>query len=674
MSYSYDKFLRPLTESDKSIKILDNSNIVKYTIDPFAIVNVLISNNIIKMNLKSQKVILIDFNSKNEALVALPRLQEQINYLTNKVPTQVDKEVVKYVQSVFDQISIIVGPTGATGTQGEQGIQGPTGSVLQDIFYNIGSTVSATNSTSSIYRTGSLNIGSATVSNSRFVVSSPTGTASLVIDNDGNVYNRSKGVSNTIFGYQALIANTSGYNNTAIGNQSLLRNTYGIFNTALGASSLRDNTGDYNTAVGVLALSNNTLGEYNTAVGVYALNDNTIGNFNTAIGYTSLTDNTTIVNTLGTISSGSGYNTGTWSNVQLIYSTGSTADVYPRATIVVSVTGSVTSVTLTNGGSGFNDNTTILTAATSSIGNGTGFTIGVSTLSTGRQNTAIGHQSLRYNTIGTENVAIGFNSLFSNVSGSRNNALGRNTLYYNSTGDGNTAIGYYASFNNTTGNNNNSIGLYSLFNNTIGSNNTIIGNSALYNSSTGSNNTVIGYRAGIGLTESNWSTYIGSEVGSYVFNSINEIVIGASAIGYGSNTVVLGNDSIVSTYLKGDVFVSFKQITETITSINATASSITYNFSDGNIWYHATASTNFTANFTNLPTIDNKAITATIIISQGATGYSPTVVQISGVTQSIKWTGGTYSVSTNKVDIVGLTFIRSGATWSQVLGQINSFG
>lgn len=127
MSYSYDKFLRPLTESDKSIKILDNSNIVKYTIDPFAIVNLLATNNIIRINLRSQKVILIDFNSRNEATLALSRLQQQVDFLTNKVPTQVDKEVVKYVQSVFDQVSIIVGPTGATGIQGDQGLQGPTG-------------------------------------------------------------------------------------------------------------------------------------------------------------------------------------------------------------------------------------------------------------------------------------------------------------------------------------------------------------------------------------------------------------------------------------------------------------------------------------------------------------------------------------------------------------------
>ena len=187
----------------------------------------------------------------------------------------------------------------------------------------------------------------------------------------------------------------------------------------------------------------------------------------------------------------------------------------------------------------------------------------------------------------------------------------------------------------------------------------------------------------IGVTSLSGNGAVGSGLSLYAFsyslygpiesNQNNQIVIGYGATGNGSNTVTLGNDSIVSTYLKGDIFASFKQVTETITTINATASIMTYNFSDGNIWYHATASNNFTANFTNLPTTNNKTITTTIIISQGATGYSPNVVQIAGVTQSIKWAGGTYSVSTNKVDVVGFTFIRSGATWSQVLGQISSF-
>jgi hypothetical protein len=118
----------------------------------------------------------------------------------------------------------------------------------------------------------------------------------------------------------------------------------------------------------------------------------------------------------------------------------------------------------------------------------------------------------------------------------------------------------------------------------------------------------------------------------------------------------------------------FQQTSEKVNSTpGATATLVTYDFNTGSIWYHSTASTNYTADFVNLPTTDSRAITATIIISQGTTGYSPTSVRISGVTQSVKWSGGTYSVSTNKVDIVGFTFLRTSGTWSQIFGQISSF-
>ncbi len=83
MSYSYDKFLRPLTESDVTIKILDNNNDIKYTIDPFVIISISISNNILKISLKS-KSILIDFSSINEAKLALIRIQEQIDILAHR--------------------------------------------------------------------------------------------------------------------------------------------------------------------------------------------------------------------------------------------------------------------------------------------------------------------------------------------------------------------------------------------------------------------------------------------------------------------------------------------------------------------------------------------------------------------------------------------------------------
>jgi hypothetical protein len=115
------------------------------------------------------------------------------------------------------------------------------------------------------------------------------------------------------------------------------------------------------------------------------------------------------------------------------------------------------------------------------------------------------------------------------------------------------------------------------------------------------------------------------------------------------------------------------ETSEILNNYGATASTVTYDFNTGAIWYHGTASTNYTANFTNLPTTNNRAITATIMINQEATGYYPTIVKIDGATQSVKWSGGTYSVSTNKVDVVGFTFIRTDSVWAQVFGQISSF-
>jgi hypothetical protein len=119
---------------------------------------------------------------------------------------------------------------------------------------------------------------------------------------------------------------------------------------------------------------------------------------------------------------------------------------------------------------------------------------------------------------------------------------------------------------------------------------------------------------------------------------------------------------------------TLKGVTEVINSTpGATDSVVVYDFSNGSNWYHSSANTNFTANFTNVPTTDNRVITTTLVINQGSTPYIPHAVQIGGVGQTIKWAGGTASGNANQVDIVGFTFIRSGGSWAQVLGQINTF-
>lgn len=102
MSYSWDKFLRPLSDTDTNIQVLDNNGIATHTINPYAILNVLINNNIIKISLKSGKVITIPFSTMNESKLALPRIKQLIDVLNSKAPTFVDNELKNYVNSVTD--------------------------------------------------------------------------------------------------------------------------------------------------------------------------------------------------------------------------------------------------------------------------------------------------------------------------------------------------------------------------------------------------------------------------------------------------------------------------------------------------------------------------------------------------------------------------------------------
>jgi hypothetical protein len=208
---------------------------------------------------------------------------------------------------------------------------------------------------------------------------------------------------------------------------------------------------------------------------------------------------------------------------------------------------------------------------------------------TANYNTAIGYQSLWNNTSGTNNVAQGTQSLATNITGSNNVALGQSSLfkstssyntsvgsyalYNNTSGFINTALGYRALYNNVTGNgnvavgyealisnlanDNTAVGMFALNANTSGASNTAVGKFALVNSTTASNNTAIGVNAGSYLTNgstanktSNNSVYLGVGTKASADGNTNEIVIGYNTVGNGSNTVTVGNNSIINAVCK----------------------------------------------------------------------------------------------------------------------------
>ena len=116
MSYSWDKFLRPLGATDTNIQIMDNTGVVTYTINPFTVINLFVKNNMVVISLKSQRIISIPLSSNNEAKLALPRIKQLIDTLQKNAPIFINNEIKNYITSVsakfFYQTTI---PTG-TGT------------------------------------------------------------------------------------------------------------------------------------------------------------------------------------------------------------------------------------------------------------------------------------------------------------------------------------------------------------------------------------------------------------------------------------------------------------------------------------------------------------------------------------------------------------------------------
>ena len=208
-------------------------------------------------------------------------------------------------------------------------------------------------------------------------------------------------------------------------------------------------------------------------------------------------------------------------------------------------------------------------------------------------NTANGFEALRFNTIGDRNTAFGYQTLRTNVDDNGLTAIGYSALYSNNGGGLNTAVGYQALYSNTVANENTAVGSSTLgltvgggrntavgsaamITNVGGSNNLALGTDALRNATANSNTAVGSYSLRTNINGSN-NVAVGKDSGTFLSNGTtavtattngvfigsgtspaangqnNQIVIGYQAIGIGSNSVVIGNDSITKTLLKGNV-------------------------------------------------------------------------------------------------------------------------
>lgn len=184
---------------------------------------------------------------------------------------------------------------------------------------------------------------------------------------------------------------------------------------------------------------------------------------------------------------------------------------------------------------------------------------------TSGENTGIGVKALRYNYLGSRNTAAGLSALETNQ-GSYNTAVGASALMSNAGAWDNTAVGSQAMVANTTGGENTAIGGSSMAFLLSGSRNDAFGGTSLYYLVNGGNNVGMGSWTGANplndiprhrVISDTYMTLIGHGATKDSESALtNSTAIGSAAHATKSNQVVLGNDAVTETVLKGSVRVS----------------------------------------------------------------------------------------------------------------------
>jgi len=120
--------------------------------------------------------------------------------------------------------------------------------------------------------------------------------------------------------------------------------------------------------------------------------------------------------------------------------------------------------------------------------------------------------------------------------------------------------------------------------------------------------------------------------------------------------------------------VTLPQTAEVSTALTSATGTVAHDLSNSALFVHSSISADFTANFTNVPTTDDRTTSVALVLVQGGTAYIPTAVQIDGSTQTILWQGSAAPTGTaSKHDIVSFSLIRSGGAWT-VVGSLTTYG
>lgn len=172
----------------------------------------------------------------------------------------------------------------------------------------------------------------------------------------------------------------------------------------------------------------------------------------------------------------------------------------------------------------------------------------------------------------------------------------------------------------------------------------------------------------------NSSTWTYTTTGTIVFPDNTEQFTAAQPF----NTSTLVSNAVTATFAEKAFLVesplSITQFNETFNQISNAQNIVTHDCSTGNIFDHTNIANSFTVNLTNLNLDSGKATSVVLLLNQTSTSFMSTGLQISNVSQTIKWVGDGEPVTfANRVDVVSFSILNSGGTY-KVFGQLASFG
>jgi hypothetical protein len=153
-----------------------------------------------------------------------------------------------------------------------------------------------------------------------------------------------------------------------------------------------------------------------------------------------------------------------------------------------------------------------------------------------------------------------------------------------------------------------------------------------------------------------------------------DLFVGGGIFGYAplNSPIFEGTVQMESATFTGTV--TMQQSVQKFVNPGIVAGAVALNFNEAAISVITPDNSNFTADIYNLPTTNNRTISISLILVQGATAYIPNAVLINGSGQTILWQGGvTPTGNANKRDIVSFTLLRKDSAWT-VLGSLTSYG